>query len=40
MLLITTLAVSALLAKKNLTVILTGGIGKNGSSVAVSYLNY
>lgn len=31
-----TLAISLLLAKANLTIILTGGIGKNGSSVAVS----
>jgi len=33
-----TLAISALLAKANISVILTGGVGKNGSSVAVSYL--
>ncbi|XP_050426759.1 cholinephosphotransferase 1 [Adelges cooleyi] len=33
-LLLTTLAVSVFLAKSNLAVILTGGIGKNGSSVA------
>lgn len=33
-----TLAVSLYLARSNLSVILTGGVGKNGSSVAVSYL--
>lgn len=36
-LLLTTLVISMFLAKSNLSVILTGGIGKNGSSVAVSY---
>lgn len=33
-LLLTTLAISIVLAKSNVSVILTGGIGKNGSSVA------
>lgn len=31
-----TLVISLYLAKSNLSVILTGGVGKNGSSVAVS----
>lgn len=39
-LLLMTIGISLLLAKSNLTVILTGGVGKNGSSVAVSYLFY
>ncbi|XP_050526831.1 cholinephosphotransferase 1 [Daktulosphaira vitifoliae] len=34
MLLLTTMVISIILAKSNLNVILTGGIGKNGSSVA------
>jgi hypothetical protein len=33
-LLLTTLGISVILAKSNLSVILTGGVGKNGSSVA------